>query len=209
MDNNLSKMTNEKIVAILNERTNSGIPRLERIKKSNPDLYLRLEGKQNKEIADELLKWNSEIVEKFEVTNIIKAKDEIKKYSSIIDSMISAPPEKMENYFSNIKDFRYKYLGKLLFNIFNTYDSKILKRINNIKFLCASYKNDDKNRKYLYEYILRETYYQKAYLIIFSSNIMNFETRYFPLALLLYDISGEEEKNLKFIVELKKYGLTL
>lgn len=208
MDKNLSKVTTANVVTILRENTNSGIPRLDRIKTSNPELYLRLEGKQIKEIAEELIAWNDEITKNYGITKIISARDEVKKYVSLID-LIANNPERIEIIIPSIKEFKYKNFAKLVSILFDSADSKLIKRINNLIFLCLSYtkNSNNKNKKHLLEYILQEVYYQKAFFLIFSKNIKTFGEEYLPLALLLYDISGEEEKQINILSKLKRYGL--
>lgn len=203
-------ITKEKIVSIMKEATNSGVSRVERIRINNSSLYDRINKLlSDSEKAEELLKWNEEIVEYFSLHDVLTAKDEIKKFNNTIDSMI-ADPSNMKDRFQSIKEFRYKYFGKLISLCYNSNASKIIRRINNLKFYIALYnKSDDYRKKYVLEAILNEVHSLKAFFIIYNSNIKCFGNEYFPLANLLYDISAKPDEKIHVIEELRRYGIKI
>lgn len=204
MDKNLS-INKEIISKILKEETNSKIPRMDRIRDNNPDLFKETSGKPDKKTAGILLDWNNEIV-KYNPDIVDKARAEIRNYSGIIDLAINSSAENINLLFPSIKELKYKSFSKLLTFITKESNSKLLQRMNNLKLLVVMYEKErsEKNKKALFEYILSEIFQQKAFLIIFEKNIKDFGYEYFPLALILYDVPAETEQKLNIIKKLKK-----
>ena len=185
MDNNLSKITIERVVEILKEDTNSGIPRLDRIKVNNPDLYNRLgcPEKVTKKLAIQLIEWSHEIYSK-KPKIIEKSALEIKTYSEIIDKLVSSIND-LNAVVSEVNKFRYKSLNNILPDI--GLNSKLTSRINNLKLLVVLYSKPNINentKKFLEETLIAECYFQKSNIIIFEKNIADFENEAFPLGLL-------------------------
>lgn len=208
MDKILSTITPERIMEILKEKTNSGIPRLARIKTNNSALFENIGSPKNitKSLASELIEWNEYIYDSMPdvITGSIS---EIENYSELLDlSFLSL--DKLDNIIPMFKAFTYKDLSSLLREI--STNSKLTTRINNLKFLCAysERKNiNDYTKNYLREQLISELAYQKAYLHIFKNNMKEFMDNSFPLGLLLYDIPASSEYELNFLNELKKHGI--
>lgn len=208
MDNNLSnKISAERVLKILKEPTDSGIPRINRIKVSAATLYSDLDFPRELDLtlAKRLIIWNDEL-DKSKVPDAI---EEIKNYEQLVDLLISSI-DKLDIVLPCVKAFNYKALSAVWDNV--TSKSKLINRINNLKFLSALYskKNNAQTQKFLFEKILGEIYNQKAYLSIFKENMKDFiADNKFLLGMLLYDIPGDNSDELNFIKTLKAHGIKI
>jgi len=195
MDNNLSYEINvKKIMEILNEDTDSGVPRLDRIRLNNINLFTNINfpSEATEEVAEKLINWNNELFLK-KAKTIYSAQEEIKNYCALIDLLISSIAN-LDIVMPSVKAFNYKNLSKVLSCV--SQSSKIINRMNNLKLLCAIYQRKSTKqatKNHLYEYIIRELYAQKSFFIILNKNLEDFENENLALGLLLYDIPGNEE----------------
>ena len=207
MDNNLSIITPQRVLKILQEPTDSGIPRFARITENAPALCIALNSPTtvDSELAMRLITWNDETKN----SAISKAISEIENYEKLIDLLISSI-DKLDIVLPSVKAFTYKALSNAWDGI--SLKSKLINRINNLKFLCALYskKNNAQTQKFLFEKILGEIYNQKAYLSIFKENMKDFiADNKFLLGMLLYDIPGDNSDELNFIKTLKAHGIKI
>lgn len=208
MDNNLSKITVERVVEILKEDTNSGVPRLDRIKINNPDLYnyLGCPERVTKKLASDLIEWSHNLYSK-KTEMIEKAALEIKSYSNIIDHMMSSA-EDLSSVISEVSNFTYKGLNTILLDI--GLNSKLTSRINNLKLLAVLYSKSSINettKKFLGETLISEIYFQKSNILILERNMRDFTEENFALGLLLYNIPANPEYELDFLAKLKSHGI--
>ena len=205
MGNNLSITIDvKKVSEILKEKTHSGVPRLDRIKENNPELFEKLGApdKVTEKLSEDLIDWSNELNVAYSA-DIDKAKAELNAYIKLIE-LLTTSIDDVEVTATIIKGFTYKGLFQVLAHV--SVNSKIISRINNLKFLCMQYTRKNlspKIKKYYYEMILGEIFYQKSYLIIFNKNIEDFRDSNFPLGMLLYDIPGGDDNRIDFI---KKSG---
>lgn len=208
MDNNLSVITPEVVVEILNEDTNSGVSRLDRIKINNPDLYNELgcPAKITTKLAEKLIKWSHNVY-KQNPELVENTACEIKTYSKIIEHMILSVDE-IDLVIGEVINYKYKNLAKLLPEI--GINSKLTTKINNLKFLGTLYKRKNISataKKFLYERLISEVFFQKSNIIIFEKNMARFENENFALGLLLYNIPANAEYELNFLSELRAHGI--
>lgn len=212
MDNNLplnsQLISTERVVEILKEDTNSGVPRLDRIKVNNPDLYnaLGCPERVTKKLATELIEWSHNLYSK-KPKVVEKAALEIKSYSDIIDHMMSSV-EELEAVISEVSKFTYKGLNMILPEI--GINSKLTSRINNLKLLAVLYNRPNINeatKKFLGETLISEIYFQKSNIIILEKNMGDFQKENFALGLLLYNIPANPEYELNFLSKLKSRGI--
>ena len=205
MDNNLSITIDvKKVSEILKEKTHSGVPRLDRIKENNPELFEKLGApdKVTEKLSEDLIDWSNELNVTIS-SDIENAKIELNVYIKLIE-LLTTSIDDVEATAVLLKNFTYKGICAVMSRI--SVNSKIISRINNLKFLCMQYTRKNlsaQTKKYYYEMILGEVFYQKSYLIIFNKNIEDFRDSNFPLGMLLYDIPGGDDNSIDFI---KKSG---
>lgn len=197
---NVSIIDAQKVLEILKEETHSGVPRINRIKENNPELFERLgkPEKLNKKVAEDLIEWSKEVYEGNK-TIVENTQTELKEYFKFIDLLTNTIND-LDVILTRLKPFTYKGLSKLLVSI--SFNSKLVTRINNFNFLCSQYqrkKITNQVRKKYYEYLLAEVFYQKAYLVIFDQNMVNFTDELFPLGMLLYDIPASDDNRIDFV----------
>ena len=92
MDNNLSiTIDAKKVVEILKERTHSGIPRLDRIKENNPELFEKLGApdKVTEKLSEDLIDWSNELNVTIS-SDIENAKIELNVYIKLIELLTTS-----------------------------------------------------------------------------------------------------------------------
>lgn len=204
MDNNF--LSKETIQAILSEKTNSSVPRLDRIRENNPTLFKGLGNpdKVTESVAEDLIEWSIFLQEKLN-DNFTCLVSELSNYSKLLDLLISSL-DNLDLVIPCVKAFSYPNLATALKEI--SYNSKLRNRINNLKYICMHYQRTDLNpetKKWLEEKIIDEVFSQKSFLFKFNRNMKDFTDEYLPLGLLLYDIPGEDDDRLDFIKNFQNY----
>lgn len=205
----------ELVKKILNDPTFSGKSRFERIIRNNSTLSEQLSNldpylDQDK-IAKALLDWNDKVTREIGINGIAPARDDIKKYIMIIDDYAS-DLDSITDKLDNLKKFNYKHFCKVVKLVSDNSDSKIIRRINNIKLVFEYYKrvastsNETFKRK-MEELLIKEVTYQKGYIWSLLKNFEIFPDEYFMLGLLLFDIPGSKEHELEINRILKSIGI--
>lgn len=198
MDNNF--LSKETIQNILSEKTNSGVPRLDRIRDNNPTLFEELGNpdKPTESVAEDLIEWSIFLENKLN-NNFNCFLCELNNYSKLIDLLINSL-DNLDLVIPCVIAFSYPNLSITLKQV--SVNSKLRNRINNLKYICMHYQRTDLNietKKWLYEKIIDEVFSQKYFLYKFNKNIEDFKGEYLPLGLLLYDIPSEDDERLDFI----------